>query len=175
MRKFKDSQNVFITSDQHFGHYNIISFAKRPCKNVAEMNETLIKNHNSVVTNDDVTIHLGDFIWSGSKFDDIVFQLNGFHIFLRGNHDGSYPTHSHAFEHSFKYEILHNQIFEFIYKNFKYVASHYPIYEWNGYYQDVLHFYGHTHKELDYDENAFHVGVDGNNLTPINLNSFLKK
>jgi calcineurin-like phosphoesterase family protein len=149
----------------------------RPYRNVEEMNIALINNHNSIVTEEDITIHLGDFIWKGLNFDDIVYQLNGFHIFVKGNHDKAYPNKTIALKNYFKYEIKENQIFEFEYLNKRFVACHYPFYpqEWNGGYRNIMHFYGHVHKELASLENiAYHVGVDTNNWHPVNVKNFIK-
>lgn len=144
----------------------------RPYTTVEEMNRALIDNHNAIVTEDDITIHLGDFVWKGLTFDDIVYQLNGFHIFVKGNHDHSYPTAGHAIKNYFKYEILENQIFEFEYLKKRFVACHYPFYpqEWNGGYRNIKHLYGHVHKKLASLENiAYHVGVDTNDWKPVDL------
>ena len=40
---------IYFSADQHFSHANIIKYCKRPFNNAQHMNETLIKNWNSVV------------------------------------------------------------------------------------------------------------------------------
>lgn len=48
------------------------------------------------------------------------------------------------------------------------VLCHYPMVEWEGYYRNVLHFYGHIHnshnnptnKYIESVHNAYNVGVD---------------
>ena len=47
----------FFTSDQHFGHHNILRHSKRPFTNVTEMDAALIRNWNKVVGPDDIVYH----------------------------------------------------------------------------------------------------------------------
>ena len=58
---FENGDKVFMTSDSHYNHFNIIDSCNRPFKDENEMNEVLISNWNSVVDNDSIVFHLGDF------------------------------------------------------------------------------------------------------------------
>ena len=40
-----DNQKIFFSSDQHFGHRNVINFCDRPYADVKEMNQSLIDNY----------------------------------------------------------------------------------------------------------------------------------
>jgi calcineurin-like phosphoesterase family protein len=71
----------------HFGHGNIIKYCDRPYKDVDEMNQELIKNWNSVVTDNDIVIHLGDVGFGTGGFIELMKQLNGYIILIKGNHD----------------------------------------------------------------------------------------
>jgi calcineurin-like phosphoesterase family protein len=175
MRKFDKEQKLFITSDEHYGHFNMIRICDRPYTSVGDMDQALIHNHNSIVSNDDITIHLGDFIWKGHNFNHIVYQLNGFHIFIRGNHDHSYPSKQIADTNTDKYVILENQIFEFEYLKKYFVACHYPMIEWNQSFRGSVHLYGHTHKVVEGSKNSYHVGVDTNNWQPVEVSKFVGK
>ncbi len=75
----------YFTSDTHFGHKNIIEYCKRPFKTIDEMNDTITKNWNEVVKEDDTVYHLGDFSFRG--FHTYRNKLNGSIILLKGNHD----------------------------------------------------------------------------------------
>ncbi len=79
---------IYVISDTHFNHKNIIDYCNRPFKDIDEMNNTIIYNWNRIVKKDDIVYHLGDF-FLGSKFDlkDIVDRLNGAIYLIRGNHD----------------------------------------------------------------------------------------
>ena len=82
------SGKIFLISDSHFGHKNIIKYCNRPFDNVEDMNSTLIKNWNSVVDNEDYVYRLGDF-GLGTKDELIAIgnKLNGHKILVMGNHD----------------------------------------------------------------------------------------
>ena len=93
---------LYTTSDCHFGHSNIIKYCKRPFKDVEEMDNTLIRRWNEVVSDTDTIYHVGDFSFGaipdsfrpvGSKsltekafVDSIVRRLNGKKVFIKGNH-----------------------------------------------------------------------------------------
>lgn len=85
---------LFICSDEHYNHANILKFCPtRLYKDVAEMNQALINNHNSVVSPNDEVIHLGDFSMKPDVVKNILSQLNGTHILIPGNHDRCHPCH----------------------------------------------------------------------------------
>lgn len=81
-------QKIYVTSDLHFGHKNIIKFENRPYKDVEEMTEGLINNWNSVVTANDLVYILGDFSFMGKrKTEEVLKRLRGKKILIKGNHD----------------------------------------------------------------------------------------
>lgn len=52
------------------------------------MNQTLINNWNSRVNPEDVVYVLGDFCFGGKAFlEEVLSQLNGNIVFIKGNHD----------------------------------------------------------------------------------------
>lgn len=79
---------MFIISDLHLSHTNIIKYCNRPFKTVEEMNEHIIEKWNSVVSNDDTVCVVGDFyLGDKDKLKEIVSRLNGTKILMKGNHD----------------------------------------------------------------------------------------
>ena len=52
---------LWLTSDLHFGHENIIRYCDRPFADVDAMNRALVDRWNEVVGDDDVVWVLGDF------------------------------------------------------------------------------------------------------------------
>jgi len=79
---------IYYIADLHLGHENVIEFDNRPFLNVEEMNNTLISNWNSKVTNDDFVYILGDFAWAKENmWPEILSKFNGIKTLIRGNHD----------------------------------------------------------------------------------------
>lgn len=80
---------IYFISDTHFNHRNIIKYADRPFNDITEMNNTLINNWNSIIKEDDIVYHLGDFaLTCDEKLKELYSYLNGTIILIRGNHDG---------------------------------------------------------------------------------------
>ena len=52
---------IWVTSDTHFGHANIIKYCNRPFPDPAIMDKAIIDRHNEVVKPEDTVIHIGDF------------------------------------------------------------------------------------------------------------------
>ena len=79
---------IYFISDTHFGHEAIISYCHRPFRSIDEMNETLIKNWNETVSDNDTIYFLGDFSFCGyEKTRDILNRLKGKKIIIVGNHE----------------------------------------------------------------------------------------
>jgi len=83
---------VFIISDTHFNHKNIIEYTTRinylEAKDIATMHDLIVERWNSVVNHDDIVYHLGDFGFGGAAlFAEFMPKLNGSIRLMRGNHD----------------------------------------------------------------------------------------
>lgn len=79
---------MWLMSDPHFFHKNVIGMCNRPFKNVEEMNNALIENINRRVRKKDHLLIAGDFSFAGMEATkDIVSKINGYKIFVKGNHD----------------------------------------------------------------------------------------
>lgn len=79
------NHNIFVISDTHFNHTNIIKYCDRPFKNSDEMNDRMIKNWNSVVKDNDIVYHLGDVWMTGNP--ELLYNLRGRKRLIVGNHD----------------------------------------------------------------------------------------
>ena len=81
-------KKVWVWSDLHFFHKNIINFSDRPYSSVEEMNEHLVANFNYYVEPDDVSIWVGDVGFkSDQAINELLDQCNGYKILVIGNHD----------------------------------------------------------------------------------------
>jgi calcineurin-like phosphoesterase family protein len=137
---FNDMNNktqYWFTSDEHYFHKNIIKFCDRPFENVIEMNNVLINNFNSVVQNNDITIHAGDFSL-GKEIEtyNLIKQLNGTHIFLKGSHD------------RWSKKRKDNQIWEKRINGDTIIVCHYCMRTWSKSHYNSWHLYGHSHGKL---------------------------
>ena len=102
---------IYLISDTHFNHANIIKYCNIPFKNVKEMNKTLIKNWNNIVRDKDIVYFLGDFVLSKNKVErakEFIELLNGEIIFIKGNHD-KFGEKFRVVEHNgYRFMLIHN-------------------------------------------------------------------
>lgn len=83
------NHRVFIYSDLHLDHQNIIKYCHRPFSDIHAMNKALIQRWNSAVNENDTVFFLGDLTY-GRESKGIPFwwsKLNGNKIFIKGSHD----------------------------------------------------------------------------------------
>ena len=81
---------VFFISDLHFYHFNIIKSCSRPFRDEIEMNEKLIENFNSTVSENDEVYILGDLAYRYPDIQSVnscIARLSGIKHLVVGNHD----------------------------------------------------------------------------------------
>jgi len=147
----------FFTSDEHYGHANILNHCDRPYSSVEEMDAALIELHNSLVGKEDTVIHAGDFCFSKEReiAEGYLKRLNGEHIILKGSHD-YWPKDAH--------EIWEKKIEE------EYVVvCHYAMRVWPRSHFNSWQLYGHSHGKLDPVGKQWDVGVDNNDFLPVSF------
>jgi len=171
----------YYIADPHFGHSNIIKLCNRPFNDIEEMNETIIKNWNDKVKKDDTVYIVGDFAYKDKgKAISIASRLNGHKILIEGNHD-KHNLQSKEFRLYFdeiRQQFLVNDNGRMIF------LCHYPVIEWDGYYRNNYHIYGHIHNsvnetyrnicQIDPDIRMLNCGADITNFTPVTFDELLE-
>ncbi|MDO5580149.1 MAG: metallophosphoesterase [Planctomycetia bacterium] len=157
----------FFIADTHFNHENIISYCDRPFANAEEMNETLIRNWNSVVSRQDMVYFLGDFACHSKKESiiEVVAKLKGRKLLIMGNHDRRYKASwwlkKSGFEEVSRFPILVEETL---------ILSHEPIFMSES--MPYVNVFGHVHNNdlyKDISRHGFCVSVERINYTPIEL------
>jgi calcineurin-like phosphoesterase family protein len=83
---------LWLTSDLHLGHENIIRYCDRPFADVAEMDAELVRRWNERVGPDDVVWVLGDVALGPIQRSlSLVAELAGDKRLVSGNHDRCWP------------------------------------------------------------------------------------
>lgn len=171
---------IFVTSDNHFLHTNIIKYCKRP----EDHNKIMIQNWNSIISENDYVIVAGDFSAGVNSYPDgmntlkkISKNLKGQKYLIRGNHDhfdDDFYTKELGFLKVMDYMILD----EFFICHFPLVINHYTknveqilkLIDIFNESKATKVLCGHSHSDyLQYLPNHKNVCVDLNNFTPIFL------
>ncbi len=189
-KKILTTGNVFITSDTHFGHKNIVRGvtnwrtqdgevpvdSTRDFQTIEQMNERLVDGINHFVGQDDTLIMLGDVSFGG--FDNIGIFLerlvcHNIHLIL-GNHDHHIENNRDHVQGRF---LSVQHYLEVRINDRDFVLCHYPLQSWHGMGKGVIHLHGHVHLPNDRkfgQGKKMDVGVDGNGMDPYSIDEIIK-
>lgn len=161
---------IFLSSDLHLNHGNMITYAKRPFEDVNHMNDEIIKRFNKKIQNDDTLIIVGDFCFCNTRGGKIgegglenskywLNKINGNKILIRGNHDPNNKLKTRILSMTFDIAGMN----AFIVHNPKDYNKNYKI-----------NICGHVHEEwkIKFIEDVLliNVGVDVWDFYPVDLN-----
>jgi calcineurin-like phosphoesterase family protein len=192
--KINNQPDIFVISDLHFRHKNILKHSSRPYPNLIEMEKDLIKKWNKVIKPNDIIIVTGDFGFMGVMTGKIILkQLNGYKILILGNHDESRNK---------MLRMGFNEVYDcirFKYEGINFVFSHYPYKKslWNRIkmffkrqrYNQVnkrlvpnkaldewlIHGHDHIHgPTVNWELKSFNVACERWNYTPVKLKTIVK-
>lgn len=173
---------VFFVSDYHFYHELALKRSRKIFSSVAEMNEEMIKRHNSKVLEDDDVYILGDIIVCDEeeieeKLEKTIGKLNGKLHLIIGNHDYKYIENP-AFR---KYFLSIDEAKLIRHDNKWIMLCHYPILMWYRKNKGAYHVFGHMHNEqvtkeyniLREEERALNACVEVNDYEPCELEELI--
>jgi calcineurin-like phosphoesterase family protein len=159
---------IWVVSDTHFGHSNIIKYCFRPFSSAEEMDEEMIERWNKVVTPEDHVYHLGDVYFS--KDSNFQYRLNGKKRLILGNHDnGKDDTLLKMFQ-----KIMVWRMFP----DLGLLLTHVPCHPDGLSFKDLTNVHGHIHEKIvtrytEYenrpDPRYKNVSVEQIDYTPVNI------
>lgn len=175
---------LYLISDTHFDHANIIEYCNRPFSTASEMDKYMIEKWNSRVSDNDTVFFGGDVAMARpEKAFEYVEKLNGSFVTLIGNHD-DFTEESAPFPvfkyHHFEYEHENND-YEFYYSHYPSKAEpeykdSYPNYAFPPEDFEGWNIHGHVHNNntddypfINHDEQRVNLSVEVLNYTPITL------
>jgi len=163
-------RKIFLISDLHLDHTNIIKFTHRPFKNTEDMNHKLVSNWNNTVRNKDTVYFLGDMAFGkGSRSTDYwLKKLNGEIIFIEGNHE---DTTLETFYSKDKNVFLK-------YNGIEFLLTHDPALkpkDWKGW---IIHGHKHNNEQNEFplvnrEKKTINVSAELVGYTPINIDKVI--
>lgn len=167
--------NLYFWSDLHFFHYNIIKYSQRPFESKLQMNDSMLKNYNKIINNDDVVVFGGDIAFSEIyEVSNFLKNLPGHKILVIGNHDIDKKGNFIEFD-AFEATTI---CFDFIYQNKQFFVSHYPISQnlFSKYNHQWFNIHGHTHNVNVgdvYQKQFINMCVENTDYSPKMFQNFL--
>ena len=166
-----DTRDIWVWSDIHFHHKNIIKYSGRPFPNPELMNRCLIGNYINVVKENDIVIWGGDITFGHvGEINRILTQLPGYKIHIVGNHDmdrGGKLNHLIMDERHPCLVIDVNDAE----RDYQLLVTHYPL---DNVPDGCLNLHGHIHQHLLFDFNI-NMCVEHTNYAPMNIKKVLEK
>lgn len=153
---------IWVTSDTHFGHQNIIGYCKRPFASAEEMDEELVRRWNAVVRPQDHVYHLGDVAMRKERLA-IVRRLNGHKRLVFGNHD--------IFDHRAYVEVGFEKVMGMRVLSGA-LLTHVPVHH-TSMSRFVCNIHGHIHERPAYGPQYLNVSVERTDYTPVLLEQIL--
>lgn len=176
------TKNIWVISDTHFNHANILKFEDRVGKavrgqfsSVEDMNEHMIQRWNEVVKPGDKVYHLGDVVFGNDKvewMDKHMPRMNGSKRLVFGNHDE--PSHFVGKGHFQKTSLWR------VFKEFNILLTHVPVHESTvmegrgGSIRPMLNVHGHIHQNESPSQFHHCVSVEHTDYYPVNIEDLAK-
>lgn len=159
--------NYWFTSDQHYGHKNILNFQKdnRFYTDLDHMRESFIEWNNQNVSNKDIVYNLGDF--SFYPFEEtlaILKRLKGKQILILGNHDKGIESRISDFIGDGKFYEISQKGYLRLNKQ-KFILDHFPLRSWESMRGGSIHLHGHCHGTMPPLGKSVDIGVDSKFIT----------
>lgn len=156
--------NIWLTADLHLGE-NRLDLMGRPFKSTEEHDKTIINNHNSLVSPDDMVVVVGDAVYQKSPESlPLIGKMNGRKILIRGNHDAVFTDEQ--LKPYFSTIVKDGSGMEMSIGGVSCWVTHYPT---TGK-KDKFNIVGHIHGIFKFQLNMVNVGVDVHHFYPVNSN-----
>ncbi|MDV3428507.1 MAG: metallophosphoesterase family protein [Bacillota bacterium] len=183
---------IYFTSDWHFNHQKDFIWQPRGFNTVQEMNETIVKKWNEIITWEDIVYVLGDCGLGGGGDEALaaikyyIQQLNGKIKIIFGNHDTE--SRINMYKTCYNVDSLSSDSCCYAtmvhYKGYHFYLSHYPTMCSNldddkPLKARIISLCGHTHTNnpfLHWNNGLiYHVEVDAHNCYPVSIDQIIEE
>ena len=162
---------VFVASDLHFDHENIIRFCDRPFRSAREMNRAMLNNWNRAVSDNDRVYYLGDLTYSRGRkpIDFWLSKLNGEIRFIRGNHDTDIITRAEVIQ---DHRLIRYHGHDFLLMHDPYRPPNYPGWIIHG---GKHNNYPRKFPHINRENKTINVCVEWTGYAPMNMDEIVAK
>ena len=163
----------WFIGDTHFFHTNMLKFLGkdglpiRKFSSLNDMHETIIKNWNEVVKDQDYVYHLGDVTFQyHAPFQSLMHRLKGRKRLIVGNHDKL--KQEGLMKHFEKVDLWKG------FKEHDFTCSHIPL-RLESLRDGHFCVHGHIHQNMMEDKHYINVCVEVRNYAPVHLDTIISE
>ena len=164
-------RDIWVWSDTHFGHKNIIKYCDRPYPDAESMNYCMLGNYLNVVKPNDIVIFGGDVgFMSENKINEVLDQMPGYKIQIVGNHD----LHRDGKLYNLNFDERHLcMTVDVVDHDMEYqmLFTHYPM---TNVPRGCINIHGHIHQHT-LDPWNINISVEHTNYAPMNLKDVMDR
>jgi calcineurin-like phosphoesterase family protein len=153
---------IFIISDTHFGHENILRFRDsasneliRNFSDVHDMNEHMVERWNKTINDDDIVYHLGDVYFG--KGHEVLGRLKGRKRLILGNHDNAKDQNLQKYFQKISMWRM--------FPEYNCLLTHVPVHE-SSLYKVQYNLHGHIHQQASPTEKHINCSVEVQDYMP---------
>lgn len=168
-------EDIYVTSDLHLSNIVNRTIAYRGFKTGDEHTKYLRNLINSKIKNKSAILYILGDIGFKNQDDELVHFFKSLTPIIKvslGNHDsekqlkklwsmGVIQDFKHDYKISWQNELFH--------------LNHFPILEWDGFYRNSYHCFGHTHGNMKPYLRAMDIGLDANDMQILHLSEVIEK
>lgn len=164
-------RDIWMWSDIHWFHKNILKYSNRPYPTVELMNECLLGNAQRVIKPNDILIWGGDISFGHIEtVNKMIEEIPAYHVHIIGNHDMDKQgkiTNYHMDERHpcLVLDVIDAEI------EYQLLLTHYPL---DHIPVNCFSVHGHTHQHPEFTNKHINYCVEHINYTPVNIKQIIK-
>ena len=162
-------EDIYVTADLHLSNIINRTISLRGFSNPQEHTQYIRNIINSTIKSKSATLYILGDIGFKDEDEELIKFIRSLTPIIKvsiGNHDKEKQLRK-----LWQMGVIQDckQAYKIRWNDNLFHLQHLPLLEWEGFYQDAFHCFGHTHGKIKPFLRAMDIGLDANNMQIMNL------